>query len=215
MPKETYLNLPTEKRELIENIAIREFGENGYDMGSINRIVAAAGIAKGSFYQYFADKKDLYKFLIDQTVQKKIAYLSPIAFEPQSHDFFTLLRELFLSGLRFAMENPERAKMGEWLMKNPDSEIYKELEEGSQSKSSEFFLFMLKSAESKGEIREGLDLPVISDLLTDFSVSMYNAVYKKTGQAFLMDETILMQHVDAMIDLFKFGIKSLGGQNDD
>lgn len=215
MPKETYLNLPTEKRELIENIAILEFSENGYDLGSINRIVAASGIAKGSFYQYFADKKDLFKFLIDQTVQKKIAYLSPIIFDPQAHDFFTLLRELFLSGLRFAMENPERAKMGEWLMKNPDSEIYKELEEGSQSKSSEFFLFMLKSAESKGEIRKGLDLPVISDLLTDFSVSMYNAVYKKTGQAFLMDEAVLMQHVDAMIDLFKFGIKSLGGQNDD
>ncbi len=92
MPKETFLNLPQEKRELIENVAVHEFAEYGYDLASVNRIVAAAEIAKGSFYQYFEDKKDLFMFLMDQIVQKKIAYLSPIAFEPQAHDFFTLLR---------------------------------------------------------------------------------------------------------------------------
>ena len=59
MPKITFFNLPDEKRQLILDIAIDEFAENDFANVSISRIVARAGIAKGSFYQYFEDKDDL------------------------------------------------------------------------------------------------------------------------------------------------------------
>ncbi len=215
MPKETFMNLPPEKRELIENIAVDEFAEYGYDLASVNRIVTAAGIAKGSFYQYFEDKKDLFMFLINSIAEKKIDYLSPIAFDPNAHDFFTLLRELYISGIRFALENPKRAKIGEWLMKNSGHEIFTELLEGSSDTASEFYVAMLRSAEAKGEIRKGLDLVYLSDMLTRLSVSMVNYVYSKTGTAFMNDEEIMLKYVDEMIDLIKFGINNQGGQKDD
>ena len=53
MPKQTFLNLPEEKRNTIINIAIEEFAEYGLENASTNRIVAKSGISKGSFYQYF------------------------------------------------------------------------------------------------------------------------------------------------------------------
>ena len=53
MPKDTFFNLPEDKRALICKVALEEFGEYTFDQASINRIVAKAGIAKGSFYQYF------------------------------------------------------------------------------------------------------------------------------------------------------------------
>lgn len=215
MPKETFLNLPAEKRASIENIAIKEFGDYGFDLASVNRIVSGAGIAKGSFYQYFEDKKDLFMYLLNQTMEKKMAYLSPIAFEPHAHDFFTLLRELFLSGLRFAMDNPERAKIGDWLMKNQEHEIFIEMMGESASVSNNFYLAMLKEAEEKGEVRKGLDLEYIGAMLTNLSVSLVNYVYGKTGVAFTNDENIMMEHVDAMIDLIKFGLINQGGQSDD
>ena len=58
MPKQTFFNLPEDKRENLINIAIEEFAENDYQTASISRIVANAGIAKGSFYQYFENKED-------------------------------------------------------------------------------------------------------------------------------------------------------------
>ena len=61
MPKDTFYNLPDEKRALIEDVAMREFATCGYDKASISRIVDTCGISKGSFYQYFLDKKDLFK----------------------------------------------------------------------------------------------------------------------------------------------------------
>ena len=60
MPYETFFNLPEEKRQTIFDILLEEFAENDYNSVSISRIVNRAGIAKGSFYQYFEDKKDLF-----------------------------------------------------------------------------------------------------------------------------------------------------------
>ena len=47
MPKETFLNLPDQKRQMIEDAAIDEFAAWGYDNASITRIVEACQIAKG------------------------------------------------------------------------------------------------------------------------------------------------------------------------
>jgi AcrR family transcriptional regulator len=64
MPKDTFFNLPADKRALIRDVAISEFARYSYDAASINRMVAEAGIAKGSFYQYFEDKRDLFLYLM-------------------------------------------------------------------------------------------------------------------------------------------------------
>ena len=53
MPKDTFFNLSEEKSTLIEDAALNEFAEHGFDNASINRIVEKADIAKGSFLSIF------------------------------------------------------------------------------------------------------------------------------------------------------------------
>ena len=74
MPKQTFLNLPEEKRNTIITAAINEFAEYGLENASTNRIVANSGISKGSFYQYFEDKQDVFMYLL--TVVIVVASLS-------------------------------------------------------------------------------------------------------------------------------------------
>ena len=64
MPKQTFFNLAESKRDAFLELAIDEFAKNDYKNASISRIVEKAGIAKGSFYQYFENKADLYLYLI-------------------------------------------------------------------------------------------------------------------------------------------------------
>jgi AcrR family transcriptional regulator len=45
MPSDFY-NLPNEKRALIEEVAIDEFAEHGFEGASISAMVSRAGIAK-------------------------------------------------------------------------------------------------------------------------------------------------------------------------
>src|SRR5215510_4940044 len=74
LAKQTFLNLPEEKRNIIANAAIDEFAEYGFESASINRIVTNSGISKGSFYQYFEDKMDVFKYLMDVIAKEKTDY---------------------------------------------------------------------------------------------------------------------------------------------
>ena len=71
MPKQTFFNLPAEKREVIINAAVDEFVKHGLENASTNRIVAKSGISKGSFYQYFEDKQDVFMHLLTVLEQEK------------------------------------------------------------------------------------------------------------------------------------------------
>ena len=65
MPTSTFFNLPAEKREKLIRAAWEEFGRTSYPESSINKIIQAADIPRGSFYQYFADKAALFRYLMN------------------------------------------------------------------------------------------------------------------------------------------------------
>ncbi|MBR4210899.1 MAG: TetR/AcrR family transcriptional regulator [Oscillibacter sp.] len=64
MCKETFLRLPEEKRARIIDAAWDEFTMVPFAKASIKRIIRGAGIPRGSFYQYFEDKGDLFRYLM-------------------------------------------------------------------------------------------------------------------------------------------------------
>lgn len=64
MPTERFLNLPEEKQKRIIQASLTEFSRVPFEEVSINRIIQDAGIARGSFYQYFEDKQDLRMYLL-------------------------------------------------------------------------------------------------------------------------------------------------------
>ena len=64
MPTQTFFRLPSEKRERLTEAAWEEFTRVPFSEASINRIIRGAQIPRGSFYQYFEDKEDLFVHLI-------------------------------------------------------------------------------------------------------------------------------------------------------
>ncbi len=75
MPKETFFNLNPEKRRKIEEAILEEFSKTPIEKASISNIITNANIPRGSFYQYFEDKEDAIKYIIEnfiETEQKKM-----------------------------------------------------------------------------------------------------------------------------------------------
>lgn len=68
MPKITFFNLNIEKREKIKKAIINEFSKHTMAKASISNIVEEAQIPRGSFYQYFEDKEDALKYIIDEFI---------------------------------------------------------------------------------------------------------------------------------------------------
>lgn len=65
MPTKTFLRLPEEKQARLIDAAWSEFTRVSYADTSINNIIKNAGVPRGSFYQYFADKDDLFLYLLE------------------------------------------------------------------------------------------------------------------------------------------------------
>lgn len=64
MPTSTFFNLPPPKREKLFRAAVAEFARQPYGEVSLSQVIKAAGIPRGSFYQYFAGKTDLFRYVI-------------------------------------------------------------------------------------------------------------------------------------------------------
>src|SRR5436309_2108657 len=78
MPTVTWARLDPLRRAAVIDAAESEFGAHGFSRGSLNVIARRAGVAKGSLFQYFADKRDLYAYVTDVASQRVRAYMEDL-----------------------------------------------------------------------------------------------------------------------------------------
>jgi AcrR family transcriptional regulator len=205
MPKDTFLNLPEGKRRLIEDVALDVFAEFGFDNASINRIVTAAGIAKGSFYQYFEDKADLFKHIMVVVGIKKAAYISPVMLNPDDHDFFTLLEELNRSGLAFAKDHPKINKIGFEVYKNQSNQLFDEIYQESRVSGYDFMTPLIDTAIARGEVDPDIDKPFIIHMLLKMQLASIDFYLQNHDQGLVDDD--IMPTIHLMINFIKNGIQ--------
>lgn len=205
MPKDTFFNLPEDKKERILNAAIDEFEEYGYQKASINRIVQRASIAKGSFYQYFGDKQDLFKFIMKEAVEKKLHYLRDVLAIVSELSFFKLLREMYISGIKFAIDHPKLNKIANDFIKNSDNKLKEAIFEENLPKSNDFLETLLKQGIEKEEIDPNIDVQLVAFMLTSLTSSIGEYFLKEVNAE---DDMEVMSFIDKMLYVFENGIKS-------
>lgn len=108
MASERFLNLPEEKKQRIMNAAREELSNVPYDALSINRIVKAAGIPRGSFYDYFTDKDDLIEYLMGDYCRMMERMLEQM-FRVGRLDIFEAVQKAVIRTVEFSMEEGREA----------------------------------------------------------------------------------------------------------
>jgi len=110
MPKATFLNLPEPKRRRFVDVSRAEFAQHGFDHASVGRIVRVLGIAKGSVYQYFDDKADLFRYLVEEGGRRKLAWVGEDGRAPEG-DIWDGLGAAYRRGLAFTVAEPEWSRL--------------------------------------------------------------------------------------------------------
>jgi AcrR family transcriptional regulator len=59
-----------ERRQQILAVAKDVFARRGYHAAKIEDIVGAAGVARGTFYLYFEDKRTIFEEIVDRTIAR-------------------------------------------------------------------------------------------------------------------------------------------------
>lgn len=211
MPTQTFFNLPEKKRKKIIDCAIDEFSAHSFKAASINRIVKNAGIAKGSLYQYFKDKKELYLYLIQLAGEIKLNYLDQNIVEQD--DFFSMIEKIIIASSKFNLENPKFSQLVVNMLESSNdpfpNEIFGYLKQASQQWLQE----RLISAQKKKEIRTDIKIDLLSyvanKIIIDFGnfiIDKYNLSYTDLSNDLSITEKEIKEEVGELIKLLKKGI---------
>ncbi|MGA9525667.1 MAG: TetR/AcrR family transcriptional regulator [Myxococcaceae bacterium] len=90
------------RRRLLES-AEAEFGKNGFEAASIADITRRAGVALGTFYVYFPDKRALFLEVVDNLGTRLRKHLTTAVMEHENR--LTAQREGIRAFLQFAGKN--------------------------------------------------------------------------------------------------------------
>lgn len=101
MPTSTFFNLPEEKREKVVRAIKNEFSRVPFEKVSINKIVQSAGIPRGSFYQYFADRDDMLAFML-LDYQRQMVKTAKTSLRASNGDIFIALANILDATMQFA-----------------------------------------------------------------------------------------------------------------
>ena len=107
MPTATFFRLELEKQEKIITAAKKEFSAESVQDASIANIIKEADIPRGSFYQYFSGKEDLFYYLFD-LVRKKPEEQFIFYLENADGDLFQTFRDFFSYFAKLVLEGEEK-----------------------------------------------------------------------------------------------------------
>lgn len=97
-------SLNEEKQKNIIMAALKEFSFNGFQKASTNEIVKTANISKGSLFNYFNNKKDLYIYLLDYSME--IIELLYTKIDLEERDIFKRIGNIGIQKLQLHQEYP-------------------------------------------------------------------------------------------------------------
>lgn len=181
-------NLNPEKKERIINAAIKEFVQSGFEKASTNKIVEEARISKGSLFNYFSSKKDLYLFLIDYGVQVIESIYKQI--DMSETDIFKRIEKIGLIKLQIQKRYPQVFDFLTSLSEEDSVEVKDEINKRTDSIFEEGLEKIYENIDFS-KFREDIDIQKAIDILNwtmlgfgEKAVKQINS-FEEVGEEFL------------------------------
>jgi AcrR family transcriptional regulator len=202
MPKETFFNLPIDKQERIMKAVINEMGLHTYEHININSIIKEASIPRGSFYQYFEDKNDMYTYFYQYIGEKKFKYWGPLLNFEIDMPFMERFYAIYKKGIDFMLDYPDLVKAGQKVI---SSDFLKHNEQFKKSMQMAIDLYAkyIEIDQKKDRIRNDIDPKFLASVLLD----MLNRTTLEDYMQNQISAENIEKHVTMIINLLEKGIK--------
>jgi len=202
MPKPTFDRLPDDKKERIFSAAAKEFGQRSVLDANLSNIVKDAKIARGSIYQYFANKEDLYVYVFDTLRAARAEYVKPAYELFKNAPFLKFFGEFYLRDSEFLMMHPSHIELGKQLY-GCSSLTSQGLIRQLQGKYKEQFLIGIEYDKYRGIIDAEVDSAILADLCVHFvtDIFIFQSIYTQLSMA------NLRHHCEKTMSLLELGTK--------
>jgi AcrR family transcriptional regulator len=211
LPKDTFLNLSPDKQEKVMRATINEFNKNGFEKGNIGDIAKSAGVAKGSIYQYFENKRELFLYAVKWGLELMLKKFAPnITLPNEEMDIFEFLYENSKTAMKQIGEERELGIFIQNVFLGKYSNLTDASMEYMIKLSNEYIVNLIQIGQKNGSVRSDIDVQVLS-------IYTLGATYKlkenMMNRARERDEDILDEEyeqyendIKAMIELLRHGM---------
>lgn len=180
--------------------ALDEFSQKGFEEASLNSILKAADMSKGSLYHNFGDKFGLYLALMDMIVRKRTSFIVDALKQRSSEtDFFLTVKQLVTATIRFLRDD---ARLYQVLSRNLEAseEIKRQLIEIFPHNPSLGFDALVRAALDDGQID--------SRYSPDFISGVFGILMEQVHRLLPLDHPAqeIENVVNQLIDLMQHGI---------
>lgn len=203
MPTKTFYNLDHEKQQRIFIAAVDEFANTSYEHAKLSHIIKQANIPRGSFYQYFEDKFDLYKYIFDHIGQEKLSYISKTLKNPNKIPFLKLFKELYKVGISFTLDNPKYVQITSHLLNNK-GEVFNKIMKNNFELALTMYESMIEQDKSLGLIRKDIDTKFLAKLVFDLTINISIDSVSTIDGTFDIER--INRQIDQIISIFEKGI---------
>lgn len=204
--------LPEEKQKNIIKAAVDEFGVNGFDNASTDKIAAEAGIAKGSLFYYFGSKKNLYLFIVEYCVNLLTDEILKKAESIQSQDFYERIKRIALIKQDILISYPFHSKILMDAFINMPDKIKGDLEKlyfkyySINMKFVEEYLIQYMKVDLLKPTIKSEDAMFVTITLLDALSKKYMGIYKNKADEMMEHKEELFKEFDKYIDIIKYGL---------
>lgn len=207
-PKDTFSKLPAAKRLKIEAALVREFAASGYQRASLNTVVKGLGIAKGSLYQYFANKEAIFLYIFERfTRMVKDMVQGQTPPEP-GQGLWEAVRGTFLAGIAFIDRYPDYYRLYLTVLFEHEVPRREELISRVRLFSREYFGPLISQGQEEGTVAL---VPVavvvfVIDAVLDRFLQGYARSYLDGGLGLAAKDRLALEaEVGLLIDSLKHG----------
>jgi len=169
-----FARLPPAQQQAILRAALDEFATHGFHDASLNRVIDAAGISKGSMYYYFDDKADLFAHVARVEFERLLADVGPVArpSEPGPDAFWSTVERFYRDALTRLAAHPRVASLARTWLGASENPALQRAQLELEATVMPWLERVLVLGRSSGAVRT--DLP--SDLLIAVAIGMGRAM---------------------------------------
>lgn len=196
MPTQTFFNLPKEKQERILNAGIEEFGKRNVQEANLSNIISDAGISRGSWYQYFENKDDMYVYVFDTLRAERAEYVKPAYSLYKKGPFIDFFKEFYLRDSEYLLLHPAHIELGKHLYSHAHG-VSRRLIQRIQTHYRETFLVAIEFDKERGYISQNADSSTLADLCVHFvtDVFIFQSIANQLSRNNLRDYTEKMLYI--------------------
>ena len=146
---------PLDELPALYDAALTAFAEHSFQEASLNDILKAAGMNKGSFYYRFRDKMELYLTLLFRMGMEKMRLFQEHDVSGTSKGFFDEFRNMAVIGLMLARKDPRFLPFSRRILQE-DAAVRERITQTFGNLSGPLLTDMVERAKASGEFRAAL-----------------------------------------------------------